>query len=64
MTTQRQRQRQTEQRGGYGTHDEGFEALTLVQTGKSPVMPIVCIDAPGGSYWKDWQAWIDAEKSA
>jgi hypothetical protein len=45
--------------GGYGTHDEGFEALTLVQTGKSPVMPIVCIDAPGGSYWKDWREWIE-----
>ena len=45
--------------GGYGTHDEGFEALTLVQTGKAPLMPIVCVDAPGGSYWKDWQAWIE-----
>jgi uncharacterized protein (TIGR00730 family) len=44
--------------GGYGTHDEGFEALTLVQTGKSPVMPIVCVDAPGGSYWRDWRDWI------
>jgi uncharacterized protein (TIGR00730 family) len=45
--------------GGYGTHDEGFEALTLVQTGKAPLVPIVCVDAPGGSYWKDWQAWIE-----
>lgn len=45
--------------GGYGTHDEGFEALTLVQTGKSPVMPIVCVDAPGGSYWRDWRDWIE-----
>jgi uncharacterized protein (TIGR00730 family) len=45
--------------GGYGTHDEGFEALTLVQTGKSPVMPIVCVDAPGGSYWKEWRDWIE-----
>jgi uncharacterized protein (TIGR00730 family) len=45
--------------GGYGTHDEGFEALTLVQTGKCPVMPIVCLDPPGGSYWKDWLAWIE-----
>jgi uncharacterized protein (TIGR00730 family) len=45
--------------GGYGTHDEGFEALTLVQTGKAQMMPIVCVDAPGGSYWKDWAAWID-----
>ena len=45
--------------GGYGTHDEGFEALTLIQTGKCQVMPIVCVDAPGGSYWKDWQVWIE-----
>jgi len=45
--------------GGYGTHDEGFEALTLIQTGKAPLMPVVCVDAPGGSYWKDWQAWIE-----
>jgi uncharacterized protein (TIGR00730 family) len=45
--------------GGYGTHDEGFEALTLIQTGKCQVMPVVCVDAPGGSYWKDWQAWIE-----
>jgi uncharacterized protein (TIGR00730 family) len=45
--------------GGYGTHDEGFEALTLIQTGKAPLMPVVCVDSPGGSYWKDWQAWIE-----
>ncbi len=45
--------------GGYGTHDEGFEALTLVQTGKAQIMPIVCVDEPGGSYWKDWRDWID-----
>jgi uncharacterized protein (TIGR00730 family) len=45
--------------GGFGTHDEGFEALTLVQTGKCQIMPIVCVDAPGGSYWKDWRAWIE-----
>ena len=45
--------------GGYGTHDEGFEALTLIQTGKCQVMPVVCVDAPGGSYWKDWQVWIE-----
>jgi uncharacterized protein (TIGR00730 family) len=46
--------------GGFGTHDEGFEALTLVQTGKAQLMPIVFIDAPGGTYWKEWLAWVEA----
>jgi hypothetical protein len=46
--------------GGFGTHDEGFEALTLVQTGKAQLMPIVFVDAPGGTYWKEWLAWVEA----
>lgn len=44
--------------GGFGTHDEGFEALTLVQTGKSHMFPIVCVDTPGDDYWKEWDAFI------
>jgi hypothetical protein len=44
--------------GGFGTMDEGFEVLTLVQTGKSVPMPIVFIDSPGGDYWKQWQAYV------
>ena len=44
--------------GGFGTHDEGFEALTLIQTGKSEILPIVFIDEPGGSYWKDWAEYL------
>src|SRR6185312_14238621 len=40
--------------GGFGTMDETYEALTLMQTGKSRVMPLVLIDRPGGNYWKTW----------
>jgi len=40
--------------GGFGTLDEGYEALTLMQTGKSRLMPLVFIDRPGGTYWKTW----------
>jgi uncharacterized protein (TIGR00730 family) len=47
--------------GGFGTLDEGFEVLTLVQTGKSHIFPIVCIDQPGGTYWKRWEEFIRSE---
>lgn len=44
--------------GGFGTQDEGFEALTLIQTGKAPVVPIVMVDAPGGDYWHHWDNYV------
>lgn len=47
--------------GGFGTMDEGFEVLTLVQTGKSVPMPIVYVDHPGGDFWKSWQKMIDKQ---
>lgn len=47
--------------GGFGTMDEGFEALTLVQTGKAPLVPIVLIEQPGGTYWQQWRAYVKAE---
>jgi hypothetical protein len=34
--------------------DEGYEAITLMQTGKSQLMPLVLVDKPGGTYWKTW----------
>ena len=40
--------------GGFGTFDEGFEALTLMQTGKSQLMPLVLVDKPSGTFWKTW----------
>lgn len=40
--------------GGFGTMDEAYETLTLMQTGKSQLMPLVLIDRPGGTYWKTW----------
>ncbi|MFJ5295207.1 LOG family protein [Pseudomonas sp. NPDC088368] len=38
--------------GGFGTLDEALEVLTLIQTGKSPLVPIVLLDAPGGTFWE------------
>ncbi|MEM9090436.1 MAG: LOG family protein [Cyanobacteria bacterium P01_F01_bin.53] len=44
--------------GGFGTQDEAFESLTLIQTGKANPMPLVLIDKPGGDYWKSWDHYI------
>ena len=47
--------------GGFGTMDEGFEVLTLVQTGKSVPTPIVFVDRRGGDYWPMWQDYVERQ---
>lgn len=47
--------------GGFGTQDEAFETLTLVQTGKRDLMPMVFLDKPGGTYWSGWLDYIRKE---
>ena len=44
--------------GGFGTHDEGFETLTLLQTGKTPPMPLVLMELPEDDYWESWDHFI------
>jgi uncharacterized protein (TIGR00730 family) len=46
--------------GGFGTMDETFELLTLIQTGKAPIHPIVLMEA-GNSYWPRWQTFVKDE---
>ncbi|SFH81852.1 hypothetical protein SAMN05216206_0370 [Pseudomonas guineae] len=44
--------------GGFGTLDEALEVLTLIQTGKSPLLPVVLLDQPGGTFWTSALAFI------
>tara|TARA_R110000765_G_scaffold411936_1_gene511268 strand:- start:7 stop:1035 length:1029 start_codon:yes stop_codon:yes gene_type:complete len=44
--------------GGFGTMDEIFEALTLIQTGKCRLHPVVLLDKPGGTYWSNWNKFV------
>ena len=44
--------------GGFGTMDEGFEVMTLIQTGKCPPLPLIMVDRPGGDYWAAWDRYV------
>jgi uncharacterized protein (TIGR00730 family) len=44
--------------GGFGTLDETFEVLTLMQTGKARVIPVVLLDRPDGNYWETWMKFL------
>jgi uncharacterized protein (TIGR00730 family) len=44
--------------GGFGTLDEAFEVLTLVQTGKTRIVPVVLLDRPRGKYWDSWMQFL------
>ena len=47
--------------GGFGTMDESFELLTLIQTGKSDPAPVVLLDPPGSTYWEHWYRFVETE---
>ena len=44
--------------GGFGTQDEAFEVLTLLQTGKAQPMPLVLMEVPGDNYWETWDRYV------
>jgi uncharacterized protein (TIGR00730 family) len=45
--------------GGFGTQDEGFEVLTLIQTGKSHMFPVILMETPGDDYWQRWLSFVN-----
>jgi hypothetical protein len=45
--------------GGFGTLDECYELLTLLQTGKAEPAPVVLVETPGGNYWSRWREFVE-----
>ena len=50
--------------GGFGTQDEAFELLTLLQTGKAEPAPVVMLETPNGTYWQGWLRFVQGEAIA
>jgi uncharacterized protein (TIGR00730 family) len=44
--------------GGFGTLDEALEVITLMQTGKARLIPLVLVDEPGGTFWKSFVHYV------
>jgi uncharacterized protein (TIGR00730 family) len=47
--------------GGYGTMDEAFELLTLLQTGRETPKPVVVLEPRGDAYWRSFRHFLEVE---